>query len=152
MATLQRTDVSNPDFRELVKLLDIDLQLSDGEEHAFFAQFNGTDNIKHVVVAYENGVAVGCGAFREFKEGTAEIKRMFVREDFRDKGIGKLILQELEDWVLELSFLRCILETGRNRPEAMAFYERNQYREISNFGPYQGVINSVCYEKVFVTG
>ena len=152
MITLQRTEATNTDFRDLVKLLDMDLQLSDGEEQAFLAKFNGTENIRHVVVAYDNGAAVGCGAFREFKEGTAEIKRMYVKDDHRTKGIGKMILTELEKWIQELSYLRSILETGRNRPDAIVFYERNNYREIPNFGPYEGVANSICFEKVFVTG
>lgn len=151
MITLQRTDAANAHFRELIKLLDLDLQLSDGEEHVFFTQFNGTDKIRNVVVAYHGDAAVGCGAFREFKEGTAEIKRMFVREEYRQKGIGKMLLRELEDWVSEMSYYRCILETGRNRPAAMAFYQLNNYREIPNFGPYEGIANSICYEKVFET-
>ena len=152
MAELIRTDSSNNDFRELVRLLDTDLQLSDGEEHAFYAQFNNTDGIKHVIIAFEGDKAIGCGAFKEYKEGVAEIKRMFVREEHRKQGVATQLLNAIEEWAKEESYLRCILETGRNRPEAMLFYEHNNYNVINNFGPYENVANSVCYEKVFVAG
>ncbi|HEX8561563.1 MAG TPA: GNAT family N-acetyltransferase [Flavobacterium sp.] len=152
MATLQRTDASNEDFLELVKLLDTDLQLRDGEEHYFFAQFNTTEGIKYVVVAYEGEEAVGCGAMRHFSDGVMELKRMFVRQDYRGRGIASQILQELENWTLELGYMRCILETGRKQPEAIALYKKHLYQEIENFGPYKGVESSMCFEKVFVSG
>ena len=61
MITCIKTDSDNEDFRLLVRELDADLQKRDGEEHTFYAQFNKIDRIKHVVVAYANNEAVGCG-------------------------------------------------------------------------------------------
>lgn len=152
MATLIRTDAVHPEFLELVKLLDIDLQLRDGEEHYFFAQFNTTEGINQVVVAYDGEIAVGCGALKQFAEGVMEVKRMFVREDYRGQGIAAAILHELESWALELSAMRCILETGVNQPEAIRLYEKCLYHRIPNFGPYKDVASSVCFEKSFISG
>lgn len=152
MATLLRTNADHPDFLELVKLLDTDLQLRDGEEHYFYAQFNTTENIREVVVAFVDGVAVGCGALKKYSAGVMEIKRMFVREEFRGRGIASEILQELETWALELAAMRCILETGKNQPEAIRMYKKNLYHSIPNFGPYKGVESSVCFEKSFISG
>ncbi len=70
-------------------MLDEDLQIRDGDEHSFYAQFNKVDKIRHVVVAYENGEAVGCGAIKEYAKGTAEIKRMFVRAERRGAELRK---------------------------------------------------------------
>jgi putative acetyltransferase len=64
--TLIRTDSNNLNFQDLVKALDLDLRIRDGEDHAFFAQFNKIDMIKYVVVAFENEVAVACGAIKEY--------------------------------------------------------------------------------------
>jgi len=50
--TLIRTNSDNTDFKGLVTLLDKDLAIRDGDEHAFYAQFNKIDTIKEVVVAY----------------------------------------------------------------------------------------------------
>ena len=85
MIELVRTDSENSDFRELVGKLDADLAIRDGAEHLFYAQFNKIDKIREVVVAYEDGKAVGCGAFREYQPNAVEIKRMFVREEDRGR-------------------------------------------------------------------
>ena len=96
MIRLVRTDSSNNDFVELVKLLDKELQIRDGSEHSFYSQYNKIDKIKNVVVAYEDDVAVGCGAIKEYESNTMEVKRMFVKDEYRSKGIATKILIELE--------------------------------------------------------
>jgi GNAT superfamily N-acetyltransferase len=148
MIQLLRIDSGNTDFRELVQLLDADLQIRDGAEHSFYAQFNKIDKIRHVVVAYERDDAIGCGAIKEYAEGVAEIKRMFVRADRRGRGIAKSILSELETWANELGFSECILETGFKQPEAIALYQKCGYETIPNYGQYSGVQNSICMKKV----
>jgi GNAT superfamily N-acetyltransferase len=142
-----RTNSDNPDFLELVALLDADLQIRDGAEHSFYAQFNKIDKIRYIVVAYENGKAVGCGAFKKHSASAAEIKRMFVRPDNRGRGIAGQILTELEDWAKELNFSECILETGKKQPEAVKLYQKSGYKIIPNYGQYVGVENSVCMKK-----
>lgn len=62
MINLIRTNSENKDFQNLVRELDADLKIRDGEDHAFYAQFNKIDKIKYSIVAYENGISVGCGA------------------------------------------------------------------------------------------
>ena len=148
MTNLIRTNSDNSDFRELVALLDADLQIRDGDEHSFYAQFNKVDKIRHVVVAYEDSEAVGGGAIKEYAEGVAEIKRMFVRAERRGRGIAKSILSELEIWAGELDFSECILETGIKQPEAIALYQKSGYEIIPNYGQYIGVENSVCMKKL----
>ena len=142
-----RTNSENTDFIKLVALLDADLKFRDGEDHAFYAQFNKIDKIKYAVVAYENDIAVGCGAFREYSPNTVEVKRMYVSENKRGKGIATQVLSELEKWAEELNYARCLLETGKNQPEALGLYKKNGYSIVPNFGQYQNVDNSVCFEK-----
>lgn len=148
MFELLRTDSDNQDFRELVLLLDRELKIRDGEEHSFYAQFNNIDKIRHTVVAFDNGEAVGCGAFKEFSDGVAEIKRMYVREQNRGRGIAQKILFDLEKWALESGFSECILETGLKQPEAIRLYQKSGYEKIRNYGQYAGIENSVCMRKV----
>ncbi len=148
MINLVRTNSDNSDFRELVILLDAELQIRDGDEHSFYAQFNKIDKIRHVVVAYEDGEAVGCGAIKEYAEGVTEIKRMFVRAERRGRGIAGKILAELERWAKELNFSECVLETGLKQPEAIALYQKSGYKTIPNYGQYAGVENSICMKKL----
>ena len=111
--SLTRTTSDNPDFQHLVSLLDAYLAIIDGDEHAFYAQYNKTAMLKHAVVYYENNVPVGCGALKIIDNETVEIKRMYVEPDFRGKGIAAAILRELEQWANELNYTNSILETGK---------------------------------------
>lgn len=147
MITIKRTNSDNLDFQTLVRELDKELTIRDGDEHDYYAQFNKIDAIKHVVVAYENDEAVGCGAIKSFDENSMEVKRMFVPETQRSKGIATLVLRELERWASELGFAKCVLETGYKQPEAIRLYEKNGYSQIPNYGQYVGMDNSICFEK-----
>ncbi len=150
MLTLIRTTSDNEDFQMLVKQLDSDLKIRDGDEHDFYHQFNKIDRIKHVVVAYEHDESVGCGAMKQYEDDSMEVKRMFVPAQHRGKGIATQILTALESWAKELSFKKCVLETGKKQPEAIALYLKNGYKIIPNYGQYEGVENSVCFEKMMV--
>jgi len=147
MITIKRTNSDNKDFIELVKLLDADLANIDGSEHSFYAQFNKIDKIKYIVVAYENDTPIGCGAIKEYSPNIVEVKRMYTSPGSRGKGIATKILIELEKWATELSFEKCILETGKRQSEAVALYKKNGYKLIPNYGQYAGIENSLCFEK-----
>jgi putative acetyltransferase len=146
---LTRTNSTNKDFVALVKKLDQFLAVSDGEDHAFYDQFNKLDVIKHVIVAYHDDKPVGCGAIKEYDTSTVEVKRMFTTTEARGKGVASVILAELEKWAIELSYKRAILETGIRQVEAIGLYKKNDYKVIENYGQYTGVKDSVCFEKSF---
>jgi len=145
--TIIRTNSDNTDFIDLVKLLDADLAIRDGEDHAFYAQYNKTGKIKYVVVGYEDNKPIACGAIREFTPQIMEVKRMYTLPEHRGKGIAQKLLFELEKWAKELSYTKCILETGKKQPEAIQLYKKSGYRIIPNYGQYAGIDNSVCFEK-----
>lgn len=148
MFTTKRTDSNDKDFQELVRALDAELKAIDGDDHAFYAQFNKLDKIKHAVVVYNQGVPVACGAVKEFASDTMEVKRMFVPKELRGQGIATIVLKALEDWCRELNYKKCVLETGKRQPDAVALYKKNGYQIIPNFGQYAGDENSVCFEKI----
>lgn len=144
---IKRTNSSDTDFQLLVKKLDAELAQRDGSEHSFFAQFNKTNSIKHIVVLYESDTAMGCGAIKEYDIETMEVKRMYVLPEKRGKGAATIVLKELEMWAKELGYSKCILETGKRQPEAIALYYKNNYLVIPNYGQYKNVENSVCFQK-----
>ncbi len=150
MPILIRTTSNNKDFKDLVALLNQELKIKDGHEHSFFEQFNKIDKIKHVVLAYKEDKAVGCGALRQYSDDITEIKRMYVHPSFRGRGIAGEILKELERWATELFFSECILETGKEHLEAVRLYEKSGYHLIPNFGQYEGVSNSLCMRKIIL--
>jgi len=146
MITIIRTDSENQEFKKLVQLLNSDLAERDGANHPL-SQFNTIDNIKYVVLAYENHKPIGCGAIVEYDLNTMEIKRMYVSPEVREKRIGTNILSELESWAKELGSSKCILFTGLHQPEAKRLYERNGYRQIQKYGKLTKIADSLCFAK-----
>lgn len=144
---LIQTDATNADFQGLVALLDRELSIRDGEEYDFYYQFNKIDALRHVVVAYMGEQPVGCGAFKPYDAESVEIKRMYVLDDWRSRGIAAQVLQLLEKWANAEGYSRFVLETGLKQPEAIRLYQKSGYVSIPNYGQYVGVENSICMEK-----
>ena len=148
MIQLYRTNSNNKDFQKLTSLFDAFLVEIDGDEKDFFAQYNQI-YIENVLVYYENGIALGCGAFKELEPSIAEIKRMFVVPEGRGKGIATTILNELESWTKDLNYTSCQLETSQKLKKAIALYKKFGYKIIPNYGQYEGVESSMCMKKIF---
>lgn len=147
MIHIVRTNAAHPDFIKLVALLDADLAERDGEEHSFYDQYNQLNLIKYALVAYEKEVAIACGAIKEFEPKVMEVKRMYVSPERRGEGIATKVLSALEAWAGDLGYQKCVLETGKRQPEAIALYTKNGYQITPNYGQYTGIENSVCFEK-----
>lgn len=148
MVQIFRTNSNNEDFIELVKQLDAYLAIIDGDDHAYYQQFNKTAAMKQVLVGYENETPVACGAIRVYDDYSMEVKRMFVEPLSRGQGISKLILKTLEEWAMELGYKRCILETHERQKEAVSLYKSSGYTIIPNYGQYAKMEHSVCFEKL----
>lgn len=147
LVEIKRTNSENEDFCRLVLKLEKHLTCADEEAHSKCKQYNKLETMKHAVVAYLNEEAVGCGAIRPFDRNTVEIKRMFVSENVRERGVGAKILAALEAWAKELGFERSILETADLLPEAVRLYKRNNYIQIPNYGQYESMERSICFSK-----
>lgn len=145
---IQRTHSGNDDFKKLVNALDDYLAVVNGESDEFYAQFNHIELINHAVVAYgDSDSAIGIGAMKPFDKQSMEVKRMFVLEIERGRGVAVAILGELEKWAKELGYSRCVLETGSLMKDAVRLYEKCGFQKIPNYGQYEGVDDSVCFEK-----
>jgi hypothetical protein len=58
-----------------------------------------------------------------------------------------MILSELQLWAKEMNFKKCILETGIRQIEAIALYKKSDFIIIPNYGQYEGIETSICFEK-----
>jgi len=90
---------------------------------------------------------VGCGALRPLDAKMAEVKRMFVRSQFRRQGISRKILSTLETIAREKGCSTLRLETGTEQPESLALYRSAGYTQIPAYGEYIGDPYSICFEK-----
>ncbi|MGV8937010.1 MAG: GNAT family N-acetyltransferase [Allorhizobium sp.] len=98
-------------------------------------------------VARNDGAIVGCCALVDARDGTAEIKRMFVDPAARGLSIGQLLLQAVEQHAEAQKLGAVRLETGRDQPEALGLYRKCGYAEIEAFGDYQPDPLSLFMEK-----
>lgn len=147
MIRIVKTDAAQPDFIALVALLDADLAKRDGEEHDFYDQYNKLNLIKYALVVYEGNIPIACGAIKEFEPNVMEVKRMYVLPEKRGRGTASKVLTKLENWARDMGYGKCVLETGKRQPEAIALYSKNGYQIIPNYGQYSGIENSICFEK-----
>jgi len=99
-------------------------------------------------MAFHAEEAVSIGAIKKYDEINMEVKRMYTSESHRGKGLAKKVLAELENWAAELGYERCILETGFRQHAAISLYNACKYEVIPNYGQYQGIENSLCFEKI----
>jgi putative acetyltransferase len=95
-----------------------------------------------------DGLPAGCGGVK-FCPRWGELKRMYVRPQFRGTGLGKLMLEHLEVFARQRGTTLLRLETGIYQPEAMGLYERMGYRPTGCFEPYDASTATLSrfYEK-----
>lgn len=145
--TISEEDPETPDAIALIEELSQMLQSVTGRSGR--ASFDPDDvrapRSAFAIARSDSGEALGCGAIRPMNETTAEVKRMYARS--RSKGVGGDMLRFLEQKAREFGYHKLWLETGVENSRAVAFYERNGYVRIPNFGVYAGRDDSVCFEK-----
>jgi putative acetyltransferase len=100
-----------------------------------------------LLVARDGGALAGIVALVDNGDGTAEIKRMFVAEQQRGRGVAAALLAGVEAVAAASSVSLIRLETGPQQPDAIALYEKHGYEHIAAFGQYIGDDSSVCMEK-----
>ncbi|MFD5495195.1 GNAT family N-acetyltransferase [Streptomyces sp. NPDC001812] len=107
------------------------------------------------LLAYdENDTPVASGGWRVQntngegnRDGDAELKRMYVAEGMRGRGLARRILAALEEDARAAGRLRMVLETGTQQPEAVALYTSSGYEPCEKFGYYRFHDSSLCYAK-----
>lgn len=85
------------------------------------------------VVGYEDGEAVCCGGVKRLPDGACEIKRMYVADHARGRGVARALLEELERRARELGYEIARLDTGPRQLRAQRMYERAGYVAVANF-------------------
>ncbi|WP_375003555.1 GNAT family N-acetyltransferase [Aeromicrobium sp. CTD01-1L150] len=93
----------------------------------------------YFVVAEVDEEPVAMGGWRRggpAGDSDAEIKRMYVAESWRGRGLSRVVLADLERSALEAGVARLVLETGQAQPEAIALYRSSGYVDIEPFGFY----------------
>jgi putative acetyltransferase len=132
--------------RELIKeysaSLGIDLSFQNFEQEMaeFPAHYSRPDG--RVLVAVEGGEAIGVVGLRRFSDKICELKRMYVRPEFRGKGIGRLLAARAIQEARGIGYTRIRLDTLARLKEAVSLYKSLGFEEIGPYraNPNQGVV------------
>jgi len=105
------------------------------------------DDLVEVVIAEEDGVALGHAALRALAGGGYEVKKVFVVPEARGRGLSRILMSAIENVARELGETRILLQTGPKQLEAISLYEKTGYEHVSEFGPYIGLGDMVYMAK-----
>jgi putative acetyltransferase len=140
----------NPAQAAVVVLIN---QLDEYQESMYPPESNHLDSLDelsktnvHFLAAYDEVKICGIGAVKVMND-YGEIKRLYVPEKFRGKGIAQAIVKELENRLVKRSIFAARLETGVRQVEAIGLYEKLGYSKIAPFGDYTQNPWSVFMEK-----
>ena len=144
--TPERPD--SADALALIAELEAQLELLYPHEsrHGYSVEKLIAENVAFFLIRYSDAPA-GCGGIKLFGKEYGEIKRMYVRPQFRGLGLGKLMLNHLADYARGQGVGLLRLETGIYQREAIGLYERMGFQRIPPFGAYKEDPLSRCYEK-----
>jgi putative acetyltransferase len=148
--TIQRRDILSSEAQALIAALNGELKGLYPEEGATHFRLDPSEvagGSGAFLVAFREGVAVGCGALRRIDTVTGELKRMYVNPGARGLGVGRALLVALQAEARRLGLTRVVLETGVRQARALSLYERDGFTRIAPFGEYVGSPLSVCMAK-----
>jgi putative acetyltransferase len=144
----ERTAWDDIRFKELTGMLDNELHGNYEALQTFYDKKNVIKSNSYVVLCIDKECPIACGCIRETEdESTVELKRMYTIKEERGKGIGKILVEELEKWAFEMRKSKIILETGNMQEAAIAMYKKIGFIVIENYGEYKGISNSICMAK-----
>lgn len=138
---------ADPKFAALAWELDQEYVRRFGETALKYRQYNSLEKITAACLILKEGKAVACGGIQELDECTAELKRVYVKPEYRKNGLGRKIVETLELQALWQGYTRAALETGREMPEAVSLYTRLGYKEVEPWGPFVGDEVCICMAK-----
>jgi putative acetyltransferase len=136
------------DVRELIEALNANLLALTPPEFCFHMTVEQmADADTTVFIAREDGRAVACGALRRHGDGIGEVKRMYTRPEMQGRGIGGMIVAEVEALARREGLSRLVLETGDRHPAAWRVYEKAGFTRCGPVLDYPDSTWSVFYEK-----
>ena len=143
------TSVTNSDFQMFYQITeDYYSSLVGGvSKRKGFVPYNASAQIPDVLIAYDDGKAVGCAGLKRYDDKSTEIKRVWVQPEYRRQHIAGKLMQLVEQKAKEQGFARVILQTRPQMTEAVGMYTKRGYKLIENYPPYDKLVGAVCYAK-----
>ncbi len=134
-------------FKEYAAWLNIDLAFQKFDEELLQLKKMYSFPNGAILLSKNENLFTGCVAVRKKENGIAELKRMFIKDNYRKEGIGSLLLQKALDIATELHYKKIRLDTLDTMTPAINLYKKFGFYEIEPyyFNPEK---NAVFFEKV----
>ena len=145
------SDEKDERFLKLVDELDRGYYERIGDELSKYDSYNEFKNPHVVLLALDNGTPIACISYRVFDNVSVEFKRVYVKKEYRKRGIAYNLIVQLEKSVMERNFRYSYIVTGKNNHAAIGLYEKLNYELIDNFGQFGDDDRVVCMRKEFVS-
>jgi len=136
------------DFENLSNEFNREFTKKFGKAQDKYQKYNLLNNIKDVIISYIDEKPIGCVSVRFYDEDIYELKRMFIKAEYRGLGISKIMLAMIENKAKEKGVNKIILETGAHLEQAVQLYKKSGYQKIVNYGDYANIPESICMEKI----
>lgn len=143
----QTVSIDNKDLNYLIAKLDAFFDEEWGEIAKCYQSFHQLSKMAYALVCYDENQPVGCGCFKIMDKQTFEIKRMYVEPACRNRGVASELLHLLEREAFQQGYGISVLETGKAMNGAVAFYEKQGYKIVENYGDFVGDEICVCMRK-----
>lgn len=129
-------------FKQYAEFVDLDLSFQNFEDELkdINRQYNKPKGA--LLLAYNGSKAVGCVALREWSDETAELKRMFVLEEYQGYKIGRRLLELVLEIAKELRYKKVRLDTLSTMNGALKLYRSYGFYEIPSYryNPLEGPV------------
>lgn len=107
-----------------------------GDDKWCYTRYNENENIESVWVAYSEDLPIGCIAYRKKSDGVGEVKRLFIRSQYRGNGISKKLLDTVEDYAREQGCHTLFLDTRITLEPAVSIYRNFGFAMVFQQGLY----------------
>ena len=143
------TDETDERFLKLVDELDKGYFERIGNELSKYESYKEFNNPHVVILAIDCDSPIACASYRVFDVDSVEFKRVFVKKEYRKKGIAYNLICELEKLVIEDNFKYSYIVTGKNNWAAINLYKKLNYKFTDKFGQFKDDNAVICMKKEF---
>lgn len=143
------TDEKDERFLNLVEELDQGYYERIGDDLEKYKEYNEFKNPHFVILLLDSEKPIACASYRVCEKDSVEFKRVYVKKNYRKKGIAYDLMKKLEKKVIDENFKHSYIVTGKNNFAAISLYKKLNYKQIPKFGQFKDDEAVVCMKKIF---